>query len=484
MRFDAFTGGSYRSQSPLVDLQRTMNWYPEVIESQTGKNARYALYPTPGVALFATLPVGPVRGLYQINGRVFAVGGGHLYELDSSGVPTRRSDAAGMASDTNPASMTSNGDAGSELGIASGGTFYLLNLSSNAFSAPATGGAITMLDFLDGYFLGLDATTSTLRVSELLDGTTWDVTQIAQRNTGADRWIGMRVSNRLIYLWGNQTSEVWYNAGTSPFPFEAIQEAFMPYGIIGSFAHTDAGGGPLWIGANKDGRGMVLKAEGYTPKRISDHAIEHQIQGYGTVSDIVAYSYQDQGHPFSLFSFPTANATHGFDDATGQWHERGYWDQPVMAYRASRQLFHCFAFGKHLVGDRLGSGIYEMSTAHYLDVNNDEIRRLRRAPHINQEQNWISIPELTLDLETGVGTATGQGANPQAMLRWSTDNGRTWSNEYWAKAGKAGEYRQRVVWRRLGRGRDFVFEVIVTDPAPWRIANCYLRLSGAQQEAA
>ena len=82
-----------------------------------------------------------------------------------------------------------------------------------------------MGDFLDGFFLALDASTSTLRISALEDGTTWDPAQVAQRNAGADRWVAMKVCNRLIYLLGQQTSEVWWNDGGSPFPFSPIQEA-------------------------------------------------------------------------------------------------------------------------------------------------------------------------------------------------------------------------------------------------------------------
>ena len=54
-------GPSYSSQSVIADCQRTMNWYPESIESGQGKS-QLALYPTPGLALFCALPAGPVRG--------------------------------------------------------------------------------------------------------------------------------------------------------------------------------------------------------------------------------------------------------------------------------------------------------------------------------------------------------------------------------------------------------------------------------------
>ena len=68
-------------------------------------------------------------------------------------------------------------------------------------------------------------------------------------------------------------------------------------------------------------------------------------------------------------------------------------------------------------------------------------------------------------METGVGLASGQGSNPQVMLRVSRDGGHSWSSTLTAALGKVGEYARRVLWRRLGRSRDFTFELSVSDPA-------------------
>ena len=58
------------------------------------------------------------------------------------------------------------------------------------------------------------------------------------------------------------------------------------------------------------------------------------------------------------------------------------------------------------------------------------------------------------------------------MLRWS-DDGRTWSNERILNCGQAGQYKKRVYINRLGRFRQRLFEVSMTDPVPWRIADAY-----------
>ena len=57
-------------------------------------------------------------------------------------------------------------------------------------------------------------------------------------------------------------------------------------------------------------------------------------------------------------------------------------------------------------------------------------------------------------------------AGGTVKLRWSNDAGSTWSNPHTASSGAAGQYGQRVIWRRLGRGRNRVYEVSGSDPVP------------------
>jgi hypothetical protein len=57
------------------------------------------------------------------------------------------------------------------------------------------------------------------------------------------------------------------------------------------------------------------------------------------------------------------------------------------------------------------------------------------------------------------------------MLRWSNDGGHTWSPEQWVSAGRRGDYGRRAIWTALGRSRDRVYELSVSDPVPWVFLN-------------
>jgi len=50
------------------------------------------------------------------------------------------------------------------------------------------------------------------------------------------------------------------------------------------------------------------------------------------------------------------------------------------------------------------------------------------------------------------------------MLQWSSDGGFTWSDEVWRRMGKIGEHSHAIYWDRLGRGRDRVFRIAISEP--------------------
>ncbi len=114
------------------------------------------------------------------------------------------------------------------------------------------------------------------------------------------------------------------------------------------------------------------------------------------------------------------------------------------------------------------------------------IRRLRRAPIILNENYAVPFSQLEVLLESGLGLqGAGLGSDPKVMMRYSSDGGHTWSNERLASAGKTGNYRQRVRWKRLGVGRERVFEISVSDPiVNWRVIDAFVNNTEDRKNAA
>jgi len=84
-------------------------------------------------------------------------------------------------------------------------------------------------------------------------------------------------------------------------------------------------------------------------------------------------------------------------------------------------------------------------------------------------------PGKIIVVSPSTSQATTTGVDPQAMLRWSSNGGSTWSNEHWTSIGKIGRYNNRAIWRRLGWSRDRIFEVVVTDPIKAVIVSANLK---------
>lgn len=466
-----FVGGAYDGQSRTVAGERLINKFVEAVPQ--GNKSRFALYDCPGLSTFGTVSDSPGRGAFAHDGRFFAVFGRTLYEFDSAGTGTNRGT---LAVDANPATFDTNGDGGNQLFITSGGSGYILNLTTNALTTPLASGS-NFGGQLDGFFVSLNTTTSTMRISESLDGSTWSGTQTAQRTSASDPWIAMIVARGEIYLFGDKTGEVWYNAGLSPFPFAERPEGFFQVGIAAPYSLSKFAGAIAWLGRTEHGNPAVYMMDGYTPVQISTPAVEWAIQGYDDavgVEDAIGWSYDRNGHKFYVLTFPTSNRTWVYDATTRKWHERGFWDSALADFLEYRPIFHAHCFNRNLVLDSDGFRVYSFSDSTYTDVNGSEMRRVRRGPHIARENKRIILPGLELECQRGVGQTSGQGADPVVGLNLSSDGGFTWRARGTREVGAIGEYGTRVRWEPCGSGRDIVPEIWTTDPAPSRWFDLYM----------
>lgn len=482
MKYPGFIGGSYKSQSVLADVERSVNFYTETIEAAAGGN-RSALYPTPGCKPF----VQAVDGITDIGTRAlwggltspnteqcFAIVGGGFYEIFANQTVTRRGT---VTRDGMPGQIVYNGTAGGQFLVGSGSNAYCYVPATKAFTQVLTGAA-TMIGMLDEFGLAFSLATGQVRLSALNDFTTWDPTQFFANSITADPWQSMIVDrNRQIWMIGQKTGQVYYDSGAFPQPFAPVPGAVFGDGIAAPFAWALAGPYLVWLARNEDGAGRVVSAQGYVPQRVSNYAVDTALAGYArssSLTDAEAVAYQDQGHTFWNLSIPSVKATWSIDVDNHAWHERGAWIPNQRAYDVWRPRCHAYVFGRHLVGDRATGTIATMDVSFGTEVDGSAIRRLRIAPGIALEGRRVPYHQLQLFLETGVGLVQGQGSQPTVMLRSSDDFGRTYGNERRASAGAMGAYRKRVYWNQLGVSDGRVFKASFSDPVPWRIVDAYI----------
>jgi hypothetical protein len=384
MDYPGFIGPSDPARSSNYNTERTINLYHEGGRRGTTPKTSAALYGTPGLRIFAALGGASVRGLFAEDQRAWAVAGDGLFELFATGTFTRRGT---VVDDGQPVTFASNGSQGHQLFVVSGRTGYILDLTSDAFTAisdPDFPAYALMGAFVDGYFLVLNGDDSTFQISALEDGLSWDGLDVAMVSTSSDRVIAMAVSHRQVWLFGTQTTQVWYNSGNPDFPFEPIAGVFIEQGMLAPWSVANLADTLIWMGWDVHGSGIIWQANGYTPTRVSTAAVEavmrqyRSLQAETALSDVIAWTYQEDGHAFYVLYAPQGPlASAGVDhtswvyDVTEQlWHERARWNDTTQAWEPDVPRCHAFMWGKHLVGDRASGGtVYRQA----LDVYDQEV---------------------------------------------------------------------------------------------------------------
>lgn len=534
-----------------------------------------------------------VRGLFTINERTFGVAQDSFAEIFASAT----SNALGTLS--NDSQLVSFASSAQQMIIASGGALYLFDLMTNTLSTiPAANftGPVSLVGYSDGFFIALIADTNRFYVSGLLDATDWTTNGASLVSVFPDNLVSMLVDHREIWFWSATKAVVYYDSGAT-FPFDVVPGGYIEQGCAAKFSPVKLDNTVFWLGSDDRGSAVVWRAQGYTPVRVSNHAIEFAMQGYDRVDDAIGYSFQMQGHYFYQLYFPSAGKTWRYDTATNMWHEVGFWNVNYGFFEAHHSQVHTFNFGKHLVGDWQSNKVYDMeipkwngSTWDFATDDGALIRRVRRAAHISKEQKFLTHHQIQLFIETGLGPipalpgteepttffladetsalwsmgvndlgvltttvdtnpdtpqtlflndsdsgttswqitvnavgvlntvsvpfyanyptvlqmvssvgtkrwtlytnalgvlTTSPGGDvvrdPMISMRYSNDSAHTWSNEYMAPCGQAGEFSKRVMFRRLGRARDRVYEISMSDPIPWRIIAGYLEVATGGQ---
>src|SRR5579872_2025117 len=176
-----FCGPGYTSQSKVVDGERCVNLYPELVAPGAHGKSSIFLNKTAGTKKFATLPGNPPgRGLWAGDNRLFAAGGSKLYEILPNGTPVQYGDF-GLA--VTPVTVTSNGN---ELFVTSGANGYISDASRPIGDQLKQIVAADLGAYLDGFLIGQSPNTNQFVISDLLNGQSWNPLDFGQKTGGPE----------------------------------------------------------------------------------------------------------------------------------------------------------------------------------------------------------------------------------------------------------------------------------------------------------
>lgn len=448
-----FATQSYQSKSLPLSAQRMVNAYVE--REPSDAKSQIAVFSAPGMSLFATCGIGPVRGMWSMGGLLYVVSGQILYSVTSAGVVTT---LGGAVTGTGPVAMTDNG---TQLLILNGVHGYIYTVA-NGFQiiVDANFHAATSGTFFDNYFVMSWDGTNKYFISNSLDGTTYSGLDFASAEVLPDNVLSIVNQQESLLIFGAKTIETWYDAGTVNFPFQRVDGGTVERGTSAALSPVKEDNSVFFLGDDL----IFYRLDGTLPRRVSTHAIEDAWQKYSSVSDAYSFSYTFEGHKFIVVTFITANATWIYDISTSLWHERESWDRNNNSLGRWRGSCVSNLYNKVLVGDAFSGQIGFLDNTVSTEFGNT-VRVLMVGPQIHEDRKRMFISRFELDIESGVGAAIDPGSNPQVMLDWSDDGGRTFGlSQPWQSMGKIGQYRQRLRWLRQGQSRNRMYRVTISDP--------------------
>lgn len=449
-------GPSYVASSSNVAAGRCVNWFVEMTEGKSGR-VPSSLRPTPGLTLKTTLGDGPWRGAVDFQDTAYIVSGANVYKMTTAFASTLLG-TIGTASGR--VGIATNG---AQVLIVDGSSGYIIDIETGTLTEiadPDFPRGVTHADYMDGYFVVSGGNLGYFYISAVLDGVAWDGTDFANAEGAPDDVVGHIVDQRQVFVLGKQTTEIFVNTGNADFPLERVSNAFIEVGCVAPHSICKLDTAVFWVAQDTNGSGLVVRCDGYRPQRISDHYIERLISE-NDPAEATAYTFQQGGHSFYVLTF--GQMTVAYNVSTGLWHEWLGFDDNTGEFVRHRSAGHIYFAGFNLVGDFENGNIYAIDPNARTDAG-DMICRLRRWGPDKADGNWYFFHELEVLLQAGVGIAAGQGSEPIIMLRYSNDGGHTWSAERSMSMGAMGAYTARARAHMLGRARERVYEIRITDP--------------------
>jgi hypothetical protein len=463
-----FVGPEYVAASPTQDCQSLVNWFPEVDPNKKDDNPEtpddrgvMALYPTPGLSSLLELSAGEWRCLYTLPGgdTFLGVKSNKLYSIDSSYNETE------VGTLNTYAGIVGITDNGSSAYLVDGANRYYYTWATNTFAAVIDGAfdGGTSTDIIDNFIIYNYPDTNQWGCTDAGDVVS-NALNLGSMVGSSGNIVALIADHRQVLVLGETYSERHTNVGTSPWPFAVLAGSSIQHGCAAPYSVARLGEAVAFLALDKRGQSTVIMwgAALATPQRISTFAVENAIQGYAVTSDAIGYTYSQAGHEFYMLTFPTADVTWCYDIASGYWHKRA-WRDPMNVYHRHRSNC-CTVFGSDIVvGDWENGKLYALSQSDYTD-DGEPLPCVRRCRHLTSDLKRQFFSDLQIQFQPGVGLQSGQGSDPECIMRFSRDGGFTWGNDHFVKLGKVGQYTRRAMKRRLGYARDMVVEVTITDP--------------------
>lgn len=458
---------SYKAKSGLASAERLVNCYVEPCPPDSEFQAM--VLGTAGFTTWLNLNIGfPIYGMQVMGENLYVVAGPNVYKIDKTKTITL---LGTIATAPTRVLMTNNGT-----------QVTILTESGTAYYCTSTIGSLTQItdgDYqlsdsiatLDGYTIATKQQGRTFQWSDLNSTSSWQALNIQTVEADASNIVRVAMNNLELWFFKENIIEVYYDSARPGYIFDRKEGIFIQKGCAAKYSVASLDGSFFFLGNDR----IVYTTSGYQLAPISTFPISQEIETYETVSDAYAFTYVLNGHKFYCLTFPSADVTWEYNITTNLWHER----QSINAQQNQgrwRATTNAFFNGLNLFGDFETGTIYQADSNVYTE-NGAPILRKATSGTLFANFARVTLDRFTLMMSTGVGLISGQGSDPQIMLRVSIDGGQTWGFEDWQLIGTQGNYLKEVFWTSLGYGRTAIFEITMSDPVKFAIVGAFLNAS-------
>lgn len=463
-----FAINSYKAYSGLLSSERLINFYAELVPIQDA--FKVAIYGTPGFIPWLSLGnFQPVYGIEKMGENIFVVCGLDVLMID---VNKNITSIGTMSASPGRVMMTNNGTQVTIL-CDSGVAFYCTTTASSL--TQITDGDYDLsssVTTMDGFTIFTNQASTRYQISALNDTSSYAALDFDNVLANSDNLVAAITNNLEVWFFKETITEVYYNSGNATFPFQRKNGVFIQKGCAAKYSISIIDNSFYFLGNDR----IIYQTNGYQLQQISTFPISKEIESYEVVSDAFSFIYTQAGHKFYCITFPTANKTWVYDISTTLWHERQSLNPASFKPEEWRPNSFVFFNGLNLVGDPMNGTIYQLDLDTY---DEDGTPLISTAVSTTQFDNYKrdAVGTLVLMMDTGVGTSTGQGSEPQIMMKTSIDGGKTWSNELWQPMGEIGAYQTEIFWNRVAYGRTLILELSISDPVKRAIIGAYLDVS-------
>ena len=408
----------------------------------------------PGIVEWATPGNGPGRGLFVMRGVLYAVSGTGFYKIDETGSETLLGTLPGSTKLT---------FAGNGVEIVFSNKYIFSNGAVSAITDPDLP-PVSTIDYVDGFVVYAETGSQRWGCSELYDGATYDGLKYASAEAHPDDLVCLKVDHRQVLLFGQETTEIWYNSGAASFPFERLSGGSIEYGCLARLGVAKQDNSIFWLASDR----TIRRLTGQTPMRVSQHGVEEKLSSYSRVDDCQAFPMNWNGHLWVVFRFPEAGATWVYDVTTNEWHERASYGSSTWN---AIDAVECY--GRVFVQDAVSGDVGYLSDSVHTEFGGI-LRREWTYPQVYSVNQPLIHAQIDLVARTGTAPI---GTVPNVNLEISDDGGNTWALLPPRELGRVGEYNHVVRWNRLGQARDRVYRMSVDNAAvPVYVSDTVLKV--------